>query len=109
MQVVLYRLLGNEHFLGNLFVFVALGNQDDDLAFALAKLSPLPGGLPVTTVNRGKIGRGGKLPDNGGGGSGVEPDLAGMDLADALFDEVRGGILRDDPHTAELHRLDKLF
>ena len=47
MQMVLYRLLGNEHFFGNLFIFVALGDQDDDLAFALAQLSAFTSRLTV--------------------------------------------------------------
>src|SRR3954452_15579901 len=101
MEMVLYRLLGNEHFFGNFFVFVALGDQDNDFAFALAELSPLPRRLSIAAVNCGKIGGRGKLPDDGGGGSGIEPDFAGMDLADALFDEVRGGVLGNDTNAAE--------
>ena len=38
VQVVLHGLLRDEHFFGDFLVLIALGNQDYDLALALAQL-----------------------------------------------------------------------
>src|ERR1035438_2435079 len=43
VQMVLDRLLGNEHLFGHLFVLVALGHESHDLAFAGAQRSAFAG------------------------------------------------------------------
>ncbi len=42
VKVILHRLLGDEHLLGNFLVLITLRNQNDDLAFALAELRTFP-------------------------------------------------------------------
>ena len=49
-----------------------------------------------------------ELPDDRRRGVRIEPDLAGMHLADALDEQLRGGLLENDARGPELHRLDKL-
>ena len=48
---------------------------------------------------------GDELPDDGRGGVGVQPDLAGVHFADALDQEFGRGLLQHDARGAELHRL----
>ncbi len=48
-----------------------------------------------------------ELPHHRRGGVGIEPDLAAVDFADALHDELRRGLLEDDAGAAEFHGLDE--
>ena len=50
---------------------------------------------------------GDELPDHRRRGVGIQPDLAGVDLADALDQQFRRGLLQDDSGGAQLHRLDE--
>ena len=43
VKMILHRLLGNEHLFGDFLIFVALRDQNDNFAFALAQLRPFTG------------------------------------------------------------------
>src|SRR5438477_44684 len=50
-----------------------------------------------------------ELANHGGGCMRIQPDLTGVDFADALDEQIRSGLLQDNPGGAQLHRLDEFI
>jgi hypothetical protein len=106
VQVVLHRLLADEHLLGHLFILETLGYQRHNLALALAQRrafaitgrSGLRGGRRCFVIGH-------KLPDYGRRGMRIQPDLSRMHFANALDEQLGGGLLEYDSRRPELHRL----
>src|ERR1039457_1230937 len=81
VEVILHRLLADEHLLGHFLVLVALRHKLDDLAFARAQRGPLAGLARARAA--AEFARRHKLPRDRGRRVRVEPDLAAVHLADA--------------------------
>src|SRR5215469_6303950 len=105
VQVVLYRLLADEHLLGHFLVLVALRDQLNDFALSGAQRRPL---ARLARSGTAQFAGTGELPHHRSRGVRIEPDLAAVHLANAFDDELRRGLLQYDTRAAELHGLDKL-
>ena len=94
MEVVLHCLLTDEHLLGHLAVFVALCDEADDFALALAKRAAL-------AVTGGRMGphhfaRGGELPHHGSRGMRIEPDFSCVHLAYRFDNQLGRSLLQNN-------------
>ena len=108
VQMVLHRLLADEHLLGHFLVLEALRHQRHDLPFALAERRTLAFAAERPAAARAAHLVGGhELPDHGRGGVRIQPDFAGVHFADALDQQFRGGLLQHDAGRAQLHGLDE--
>src|SRR5438270_14083753 len=58
VEMVLHRLLGDKHLLGDFLIFVPLSDQNDNFTLTLAKLRTFPWRLPVArAMSRSMSGR----------------------------------------------------
>ena len=85
---------------------VTLGDQRDDFAFARGQWAALTALAACGSARAFQAG--GERTHHRCRGVRIQPDLAGVDLADALDDEVRRGLFQHDAATAQLHGLHEL-
>src|SRR3954452_5162591 len=102
--MVLHRLLADKHLLSHFLVLETLRDQRYDFPLALAQWRAL------AIARRG--GHGGwrrrwrrilgchELPNDRGRRVRIEPDLAGVNFADTLDQQLRRGLLQHDPGRA---------
>ena len=98
VQVVFYGLLADEKFFADFLVAETLGDELDDFFFAVAE----------QRLFAARAGLGGfreRLHDFGGHAV-IEPDFAGVNAVNALYQQVGGGLLENDAARTEAHGAD---
>ena len=95
VQVILYGLFADEELFADFAVAEALGDQLNDFFFAIAE----------QRLFAARAGFGGLLEgvDHFGGHAIVQPDFAVVDFADALQQQIAGGLLQHDAARAQAH------
>jgi hypothetical protein len=95
VQVIFYGLLADEKFFSDFLVAEALGDELDDFFFAVAE--------ERFFAARSGLGGFRERFHDFGGHAVVEPDLAGVNAMDALYEEVGGGLFENHAAGAKAH------
>ncbi len=103
VEVVLHRLLADEHLLGHLFVLVALGDEGYDFAFPGAERTRLS--FAAGNALGGFIFRG-ELADYLRGRRTIEPHFASVNFPNTLYEQFSRSALLNDSRSSKADRLE---
>ena len=100
VQVIFDGLLGDEKLLADFLVAETLGDELDDFFFAV--------GEQRLFAARAGLGRFRESLHDFGGHAIIEPNFAGVNAVNALYEQVGGGLLEDHAASAEAHGADNV-